>query len=160
MLRAPNCDRAPKPRMEMRVSCDGFVRFATVTPGSSDSVCSTSMCVWPGSKLSGRVVLIAYGRSSGERPMSRVTVTTGGSFRGSESCAPAEDSAAHTASATTTVRRNTSTVWQTREADGENLHRVPTALHPALRHIHPAARHLRASSPPRRHGRRWYVATY
>ena len=36
MLRAPNCDRAPNPRIEMRVSCDGFVRFATVTPGSSD----------------------------------------------------------------------------------------------------------------------------
>ena len=33
MLRAPNCDRAPKPRTEMRVSCDGFVRLATVTPG-------------------------------------------------------------------------------------------------------------------------------
>src|SRR3569833_498119 len=91
MLRAPNCDRAPKPRTEMRVSCDGFVRLATVTPGSSDSVCSTKVCVWPGLTLSGLRLVMLYGRSSGDRRTSRVTVTTGGSLRGSESCAVAAD---------------------------------------------------------------------
>jgi len=40
------------------VSCDGFVRFATVTPGSSDNVCSTNVWVCPGNRLSGRVLLI------------------------------------------------------------------------------------------------------
>ena len=49
MLRTPNADRAPKPRMEMRASCVGLLRFATVTPGSPCRVSSTSRCVWPGS---------------------------------------------------------------------------------------------------------------
>src|SRR4051812_7135569 len=89
MLRAPNCERAPKPRMEMRVSCEGFVRFATVTPGKSDSVCSTNVCVCPGFTLSGRRLVMLYGRSSGDRCTSRVTVTTGGRRRGNESWARA-----------------------------------------------------------------------
>jgi hypothetical protein len=90
MLRAPNCERAPNPRTDTRVSCAGFVRLATVTPGNSESVCSTKVCGCPGTRLFGRTVLIANGRSSGDRPTSRVTVTTGGSRVARVSCASAE----------------------------------------------------------------------
>src|SRR5437773_6652232 len=87
MLRTPNAERAPNPRIDTRVSCDGLFRLATVTPGSSARVCSTSVCVCPGATLSGRTLLIAYGRSSDDRPTSRVTVTTGGKRRATVSCA-------------------------------------------------------------------------
>src|SRR3954471_5548692 len=97
MLRAPNCERAPKPRTEIRVSCDGFVRLAKVTPGRSASDCSTSVCVRPGTSESGRVLLIAKGKSSVDRPTSRVTVTTGGRRRGKVSCAASGKTAATTA---------------------------------------------------------------
>jgi hypothetical protein len=38
MLRTPNAERAPNPRIESRVSCVGLFRFATVSPGISASV--------------------------------------------------------------------------------------------------------------------------
>jgi hypothetical protein len=78
ILRAPNCERAPKPRTDTRVSCDGFVRFATVTPGSSDNVCSTNVWRLSRQQTVGRVLLIAYGKSSGDRP----TVARHGDDRG------------------------------------------------------------------------------
>jgi hypothetical protein len=49
----------------------------TVTPGSNCNVSSTFVCVCPGAKLSGRSVVMANGKSSGDRSTSRVTVTAG-----------------------------------------------------------------------------------
>src|ERR1051325_8385231 len=76
-LRTPNAERAPNPRIEMRASCDGLPRFASVTPGMNASTCSTCVRVIPGTVESGRVLVIAYGKSSGERRASRVTTTVG-----------------------------------------------------------------------------------
>jgi len=59
MLRAPNCDRAPNPRIEIRVSWDGLFRFATVTPGSNANVCSANVWVCPRTTLSGRRLVMA-----------------------------------------------------------------------------------------------------
>ena len=79
MLRAPNCDRAPKPRIEMRVSWDGLVRLATVTPGSSDErLLDERVRLTRRNTVGTQAGDGEYGRSSGERPTSRVTVTTGG----------------------------------------------------------------------------------
>ena len=38
--RTPNAERAPNPRMEMRGSCVGLFRFATVRPGIASSISS------------------------------------------------------------------------------------------------------------------------
>ncbi len=128
MLRAPNWDRAPNPRTEMRVSCDGFVRFATVTPGSSESVWSTFMWNCPGASESGRRFVMPYGRSSGDRPTSRVTVTTGGSLRGSESCAAATRPAA---SAIPTAYPGQWRTLTNPDDDDANLRRGTRPLHRA-----------------------------
>ena len=85
MLRAPNCDRAPNPRITTRVSCDGLKRLEMVRPGSRKSDWSMRIWGWPGRALSGRALDTENGRSSVDRPVPRVTVIEAGSFVAAES---------------------------------------------------------------------------